>query len=46
MRIVSKTGGVVVCTVSLHAEGSGPYPGRWLKISLELGLESTFRGAY
>ena len=27
MRIVSITGGVVVCTISLHAEGPGSSPG-------------------
>ena len=29
MRIVSRTGGVVVCTLSLHVEAPGSSPGRW-----------------
>ena len=29
MTIVSRTCGVVVCTLSLHAEGPGWSPGRW-----------------
>ena len=46
MSIVSKTGGVVVCTLSLHAES------RWFKsyevvhIDLEYWRDSRFGGAY
>ena len=46
MRIVSRTGGVVVCTLSLHAEG--PWSKSWqvMHIDLEQGSDSTFGGAY
>ena len=46
MRIVSRTGGVVVCTLSLHAEG--PWSKSWqvMHIDLEEGRDSTFGGAY
>ena len=46
MRIVSRTGGVVVCTLSLHAEG--PWSKSWqvMHIDLEEGPYSTFGGAY
>ena len=45
MRIVSRTGGVVVCTLSLHAEG--PWYKSWLvvHIDLEYWPDSTFHGA-
>ena len=38
MRIVSRTGGVVVCTLSLHAEASGSSPGRWCMWSWSRGV--------
>ena len=46
MRIVSRTGGVVVCTLSLHAEG--PWFKSWQVVHMELeyGRDSTFGGAY
>ena len=46
MRIASRTGGVVVWTLSLHAEG--PWFKSWqvVKIDLELGRDAPFRGAY
>ena len=46
MIIVSRTGGVVVCTLSLHAEG--PWSKSWqlVHIDLELGRDSTFGGAF
>ena len=46
MRIVSRTGGVVVCTLSLHAEG--PWFKSWQVVHMELekGRHSTFGGAY
>ena len=36
MRIVSRTGGVVVCTLSLHAEG--PWFKSWQVVRVELEL--------
>ena len=46
MRIVSRTGGVIVCTLSLHAES--PWFKCWqvVHIDLEKGRDSTFGGAY
>ena len=46
MRIVSITGGVVVCTLSLHAEG--PWLKSWqvVHVEMEKGPDSTFDGAY
>ena len=46
MRIVSRTGGVVVCTLSLHAEV--PWFKSWkvVHIDLEEGRDTTFGGAY
>ena len=46
MTIVSRTGGVVVCTLSLHAEG--PWSKSWqvMHIDLEEGRDSRFGGAY
>ena len=46
MRIVSGTGGVVVCTLSLHAEG--PWFKSWqvVHVELEYWRVSTFGGAY
>ena len=46
MRIVSITGGVVVCTLSLHAEG--PWFKSWqvVHVELEWGRDSTFASAY
>ena len=46
MRIVSRTGGVVVCTLSLHAES--PWFKSWqvVEIDLENLRDSTFGGAY
>ena len=46
MRIVSKTGGVVVCTLSLHAEGNWFKSWQEVHIDLEKGSDSTFGGAY
>ena len=46
MRIVSRTGGVVVWTLSLHAEG--PWFKSWqvVHVELEQGRDSTFGVAY
>ena len=46
MKVVSRTGGVVVCTLSLHDEG--PWLKSWqvVQIDLEKGRDSTFGGAY
>ena len=46
MRIVSRTGGVVVCTLSLDAEG--PWFKYWqlVDIDLESGRDSTFGGPF
>ena len=46
MRIVSRTGGVVVCTLSLHAEG--PWFKSWTGGAYRFGIrdDSTFGGAY
>ena len=46
MRIVSRTGGVVVCTLSLHAEG--PWFKSWhlVNIDLEQARDSSFGGGY
>ena len=46
MRVVSRTGGVVVCTLSLHAEG--PWYKSWqvAPMELEKGGDSTFGGAH
>ena len=46
MRIVSRTGGVVVCKLSLHAEG--PWFKSWqvVHIDFEEGRDSIFGGAY
>ena len=46
LRIVSRTGGVVVCTLSLHAEG--PWSKSWqvVHIDLDKGRDSTFRCEY
>ena len=46
MRIVSRTGGVVVWTLSLHAEG--PWFKSWQVVHLDLEWErdSTFGGGY
>ena len=46
MRIVSGTGGVVVNTLSLHAEG--PWFNSWqvVHVELEYGRDSKLGGAY
>ena len=46
MRIVLRTGGVVVCTLSLHAEG--PWSKYWQVVHFDLEWEhdSTFGGGY
>ena len=46
VRIVSRTGGVVVCTLSLHAEG--PLFKSWQVVHfvLEWERDSTFGGGY
>ena len=46
MIIVSNTGGVVVCTLSLHAEGPGFKTWQVVHIDLKYGRDSTFGGAY
>ena len=46
MRIVSRTGGVVVCTLSLHAEGPWFKPWEVVHIDLEWARDSTFGGVY
>ena len=46
MRIVSIAGGVVVCTLSLHAEGHWFKSWQVVHIDLEYGRDSTFGGGY
>ena len=46
MRIVSRTGGVVFCTLSLHAEGPWFKSSQVVHMELEWGRDSTFGGAY
>ena len=46
MRIVSRTGGVVVCTLNLHAEGTWFKSWQVVYVELEYGYDSTFGGGY
>ena len=46
MRIVSRTGGVVVCTLSLHAEGHWFKSWHVVHIFFLVGDDSTFGGGY
>ena len=46
MRIVSRTGGVVVCTLSLYAEGHWFKSWQVVHVELEQGRDSAFGGAY
>ena len=46
MRIVPRTDGVVVCTLSLHAEGLWFKLWQVVDIDLEYGRDSTFGATY
>ena len=46
MIIVSRTGGVVVCTLSLHGEGPCFKAWQVVHMDLEYGRDSRFGGAY
>ena len=46
MKIVSRTGGVVVCRLSLHAEGPWFKSLQVVDVELEYWRDSTFGGGY